>query len=63
MFTRPKSEFPAAEKPGLHPKFVTRPIWRFRTQKPLKNDAKPAAGQPVFDKAAENLYRLESSGG
>ena len=32
-------------------------------KKLLKNDAKPAAVQPVFHKVAENLYRLESSGG
>jgi hypothetical protein len=29
----------------------------------LENDPKPAAGQPVFHNVAENLYRLESSGG
>jgi integrase len=32
-------------------------------KKMLKNDPKPAAGHPVFHKVAENLYRLESSGG
>ena len=29
----------------------------------LENDPKLAAAQPVFHKVAENLYRLESSGG
>jgi integrase len=29
----------------------------------LENDPKPTARQPVFHKVAENLYRLESSGG
>jgi integrase len=29
----------------------------------LENEPKPAAQQPVFHKVAENLYRLESSGG
>src|SRR5277367_5929357 len=29
----------------------------------LKNEPKPAVQQPVFHKVAENLYRLESSGG
>jgi hypothetical protein len=29
----------------------------------LEKDPKPAAGQPVFHIVAENLYRLESSGG
>jgi hypothetical protein len=28
-----------------------------------ENEPKPAADQPVFHKVAENLYRLESSGG
>jgi len=32
-------------------------------KKMLKNDPKPAAWRPVFHKVAENLYRLESSGG
>ena len=29
----------------------------------LENEPKPAVQQPVFHKVAENLYRLESSGG
>jgi len=35
----------------------------FRMKTTRGKNPKPAAGQPVFHKVAENLYRLESSGG
>jgi len=57
-------DFSTTSIPDLSPKLVTRPFDVYFRMKAVRGkNPKPAAGQPVFHKVAENLYRLESSGG
>src|SRR5438552_14689712 len=64
MFSRRKWLFPQLHNPTCHPNLSpgqSEVCFHMKTVR--ENTPKPAAGQPVFHKVAENLYRLESSGG
>src|SRR6266536_2580873 len=64
MFSRRKWLFPQLHDPTCHPNLSPGQFEVcFHMKTVRENTPKPAAGQPVFHKVAENLYRLESSGG
>src|SRR5436305_203860 len=64
MFARLKWLFPQLHIATCHPHLSPGPFEVYFRMKTMRGkNPKPAAGQPVFHKVAENLYRLESSGG